>query len=232
MGLFGASLILKPTAEPIIGLVAEYLANNNFLDTSGNGYNGVNNNVTFGSDRHSNPNSAFVLNGTNAFININAALAGLSTTTQGTWSAWIKPVDGTAISEIIMSFGDINGAERIFFANALGKFQNAATLGSNKWILSTSNIVFSDDTWAHVALVQNGTSPVLYIDGVAVAQNFSVSTDKTTWFNDLTGLDNGRIGNLNWNNGGEINHFEGSIDDIKIYNRALSQSEITALANE
>ena len=55
-------------------------------------------------------------------------------------------------------------------------------------------MVFADNTWTHVAITQDGTEPVLYVDGVAVAQTFGVTTDKTVWFNDLIGLDNGRIG--------------------------------------
>jgi len=102
----------------------------------------------------------------------------------------------------------------------------ATNAGTAQWQVDTDNVVFSDDTWTHVALVQNGTLPVLYIDGIAVAQTVSTTTDTTIWFNDLTGLDNGRIGDRNVDNGGETNHFNGIVDKVKIYNRELSANEI------
>ena len=57
----------------------------------------------------------------------------------------------------------------------------------------------------------------LDINGVPVSQAFSTSTDKTYWFNNLSGLDNARIGCGNWNNGGNATFFDGKIDKVWIY---------------
>lgn len=220
---------------PRNGLVAEYLANNNFLDTSGNGYNGVNNNVTFGPDRNSIANSAFVLNGTDAFINIDAALAELSTTTKGTWSCWVKPVDATPSSPTdIIVFGDTNaGTYIIFQLHSNLSFRVALAFnGVDKWVLETDENHFADNVWTHLAVVQDGISAILYVGGVDVNQTFKNQIDKTIWFNNQTGIDNGRIGDRNMGSNGEANHFDGSIDDVRIYDRNLSQAEITALSNE
>lgn len=226
---------MKKVNIPRDGLVAEYLANNNFLDTSGNGYNGINNNVTFGADRNSNPNSAFVLNGTTAFVDIDAALAGLATTTSGTWSAWVKPVDATPTSiEVLITFGDANASEHMRFDMATnGTLEMfARNVSGIKFRLDTDNAVFVNNTWVHVLMVQDGISPILYVGGIAVNQRFSTSTDTTWFFNDSPNLDTGRLGSLDQGGGGNTNHFDGSMSDIRIYNRVLTQEEITILANE
>ena len=44
-------------------------------------------------------------------------------------------------------------------------------------IFETDNVVLALNDWTHVVLVQDGVSPVLYIDGVLVPITFSVSTD-------------------------------------------------------
>jgi len=70
---------------------------------------------------------------------------------------------------------------------------------------------------------------VLYVDGVVPAQTFDVTADKTTWMSDASLLDNARIGDSNSNGGGEGRWFDGSISDVRIYNRALSAEEVKQL---
>jgi len=180
-------------------------------------------------------NRAFNLNGSDDFININDVLTNdLATTTKGTWACWIKPVDATPSSiDILISFNDTDANTFIHIRiKTDGKLRAKATdAGTAQWQLDTDNVVLSDNTYTHIAIVQDGTFPVIYIDGVAVAQTFSTSTDKTIWFNDLAGLDNGRIADRNVDGGGETNHFNGEVDDVRIYNTALTSSEISAIYN-
>ncbi|MEO3810204.1 LamG-like jellyroll fold domain-containing protein [Sphaerisporangium sp. B11E5] len=71
------------------------------------------------------------------------------------------------------------------------------------------------DTWSHIALTYDGTKLRLYLDGTNVAES------------DFTGTlraDGGPLrigGNSVW---GE--HFSGLIDELRVYNRALSATEI------
>lgn len=178
-------------------------------------------------------NEAFLLNGSDDFININDVLTNdLSANTAGTWAAWIKPVDATpAAIDILISFNDTSADEFIHLRiKTTGELlAKAVKAGVNQWTLDTDAAAFSDDTWTHIALVQDGVSPVLYINGVAVAQTFSTSTDKTAWFSDLSGLDNGRIGDRSVDGGGETNHFNGTIDDVRFYNVALSAANILSI---
>ena len=228
-----AEVIPEPDLIPRNGLVAEYLFSGNADDTSGNNYHGTVNGATLTTDRNSNSNSAYSFNGSSNYININAALAGLATNTKGTWSIWVKPTD-VSISMIFLSFSDTVKDSRlwlqIIFSGKLLAFYRK--IGSTKWRLDSDNIVFVNNTWVHIAIVQDAIEPIIYVDGIAVDQTFIVSTDKTLWFNDNALIDNGRIGDYNYNNFGENTFFKGDLDDIRIYNRDLSQAEITILANE
>ncbi len=76
-------------------------------------------------------------------------------------------------------------------------------------------------TWHHLAIVQDGANNIqrLYLDGSASAGS-STAQDCTTSAPFRFGTPDGLDG-----------YFNGSIDDVRFYNRALNQAEITALAN-
>ena len=176
---------------------------------------------------------SMLFNGADKYVNIDSVQAGLAATTTGTWSAWIKPADLLAVvNKWIINFGDTNAATRIsFYITTAGKlvgFAENATV--NQWILAEDNVDLIDTQWNHVVLTQDGVSPVLYINGIAIAQTFSVSTDKTIWTN-MAGLDNGRLGDSNYESSGERFFFDGNIDEVSFWNAALTGPEITELYN-
>jgi len=184
-------------------------------------------------DRNSQSNKAMSFDGSSDYVNIDGIVADVASDTAGTWTAWVKPDSGArGTTQQIMSFGDTNANTKIDFFQSGGVdflYAGARETGTNQWRVLTSANPFSTNTWTHVALVQDGTSPVIYIDGVAVAQTFDFTTDKTYWNNNLSGLDTARIGNLNFDSGGEAQWFDGDIADVRIYNRALSAAEIQTL---
>jgi len=167
--------------------------------------------------------------GSSSFLNIDAVLsASLATTTTGTWIAWIKPVDATpAGNERFISFGDTNADTRINVDVLPAQTFRAIVriTGTTQWQITTDAAAFTDNMWTHITLVQNGTSPVLYIDSVAVATTIA-GPDETSWFNNLSGLDNGRLGSINFNSAGESNHFNGRLGPVKLYDTNLSAALI------
>jgi hypothetical protein len=173
--------------------------------------------------------------GTDDAYDITTVLTGsLSATTKGTWSAWVKPVDATPVAnEAFIVVGDTDGDSQLTaYCNATGDFivllKNSGTI---QWAVETDAAAFSDGTWAHVAVVQDGIEAVLYVDGVAPAQSFSTSVDKTQWINDVAGFDNARIGCRNFNSGGNDLFFNGDIDEVAIHTEALTAAEISAMYN-
>lgn len=175
---------------------------------------------------------SILLDGVDEYINIDAVQTTLASTTVGTWSCWVKPVDGTPLSaQEFIAFGDADANRLLIFLNENGILRGQCNSGGAQWQLDTDSVVFSDNTWTHIAIVQDGISPVLYVDGVAVAQTFITSIDKTVWFNDMIGLDNGNIGRLLFNNGSGIQFLNANIDEILFINRALTSAQIGDIYN-
>lgn len=178
-----------------------------------------------------------VFDGVDEYFNINNTLTNvLSTTTQGTWSFWIKPVDATPASALLpLAFGDTDANEFIVIqldGTSTGKVSLQINKeGVSQFFLRTDNAVLSDNTWSHIAITQPGagSAAAIYIDAVLVPQTLTSGADDDAWFNNLSGLDNGRIGDLNFNSGGEQFHFCGNIDEVSIWNDALSQPEIAEI---
>ena len=170
-----------------------------------------------------------LLDGTAEYVNVDAALTPVASDTQGTMSCWVKPVDATpaALSDLV-AFSDTSGQDRVEIGIEVtnGKFRCFAYDGGPQWFLLTDANPFSDGVWTHCAVTQNGSDPVLYIDGAAPAQTFSVQTDKTLWFGSSANIDNGRIGCRNINSAGNTKFFNGNVSHVSIWNVALSATEI------
>ncbi|MBI4174404.1 MAG: hypothetical protein HY517_02065, partial [Candidatus Aenigmarchaeota archaeon] len=76
-----------------------------------------------------------------------------------------------------------------------------------------------ESRWAHVAMTYNGTNTTFYIDGVQAGVNATPSRT----FSFTTRLGVGARGDLN-------NLFNGSIDEVRIYNYSMTAAEINASA--
>src|SRR3989344_5109617 len=140
-----------------------------------------------------------------------------------TFGAWIKPNSnfGTSGDGIFDTKPAAVGALRVF-GNTGTPAQLCWDIGGNvpDQCLNDTGYNISDWTnqWHHIVLVLSTNSTTrLYVDGVSVGTvSNSVSASSHTF---LVGV---------YNN---TNYFNGLIDDVRIYNRALSASEIQALYN-
>jgi hypothetical protein len=78
----------------------------------------------------------------------------------------------------------------------------------------------NDDDWHHVAGVYDGSRLTMYQDGIGVDSKSLGGRINSNWSRVLIG-ENGQVGNRFWN---------GLIDDVRIYSRALTAQEVEALA--
>ena len=195
------------------------------------GNNGTNNGATVNVAGKINRAYSFTVND---YVNIDAVLTPLSSATQGTWTAWVKPVDATPSSgKQLITFGNAatNTYLTLFIRGTTGTLRALAVDGSApKYDVATDDSLFSDNTWAHIALVQNGVSPVLYVNGVAVSQTVS-GLDQAYWINSFSVLDTARLACLDYNGGGNQFFHDGEIDEVGFWIRALSATEIAYIYN-
>jgi hypothetical protein len=80
-----------------------------------------------------------------------------------------------------------------------------------------------DGNWHHLAGVLDGTQMRGYFDGV-LACTVTITTNPLR-FDRGPDLWVGRLGN-----GGDNYDFDGNIDDVRIYTRALTSAEVAAVA--
>ena len=134
-----------------------------------------------------------------------------------TLSCWIKP-NGTQTSNAGILFSGSNGATGINFrtANQVG-YHWADGAGSYNW---AGGPTLPADVWSHLALVVNGTSATVYLNGIAYTRT---ATHSAVNFNSVfqMGIDRSNTSR----------NFKGQIDEVAMYNRALTQNEVRELMN-
>lgn len=203
------------------GLAAEYLFNNNALDSSGNGYNGVVSGAVITEDRYGEENSAYHFDG----IDDNISLGNTLTTdfTSITVSVWVR-IDSfpTLNAGVLVKTGSTSTSkdwQLDFHINQTPEFAVAEGYGG---VASTSPEAAELDTWYHLVGIYDGETneTAIYVDGVEKDRD----VHSITWSHTTQGLYIGY--------GADIHRFHGDIDDIHIYNRVLTDSEIIALYNE
>ncbi|MDD5771894.1 MAG: caspase family protein [bacterium] len=198
------------------GLVAYYPFNGNANDESGNGNNGVVHGATLTTDRFGNENSAYSFNGKDDYISVadNAVLNPKNITI----SAWIKLSDTKDYKFIIQKYNPNYYNQGYAMAVNLSGVANqpAMWVGGNKWTIGT---FVWDTNWHHITGIYDDSMVRVYIDGrqiVSQAQAADLSYPVSLYI----GTYNGTTGTYN---------FSGLIDDVRIYNRVLSDSEILGM---
>ena len=198
------------------GLKAYYPFSGNANDVSGNNNNGTVTGATLTTDRFGNANSAYGFNGS-SFIDLgNIAGVGYSTTQDISMSFWINEgASGTVISK----YTNLDAPNSNFF---MSKAASAAQLAGNGTNSFTANNI-TDYRWTnYVFIASSGTNKsFLYRNGVLVATG-------TLNANNTLSATKIMLGKLM---GSPSNFFTGKIDDVFIYNRVLSVSEIAQLSN-
>ncbi len=140
-----------------------------------------------------------------------------------TISAWIKPqtpfLDFMAktswdVMRMILNEGGPNNVKAVY---TIGGVSGVLTLSANN--------VISADTWTYVVYTYDGSKTQVYINGLASNSSVNASGALNTNTSDL------QIGC--WCTGGNPSprFYKGSIDDVRIYSRALLASEIAAIYN-
>jgi hypothetical protein len=208
----------RPMVDPgTEGLAAAYYFDADATDSSGNGYDG-----TLLGDAHV-ADGLLVLDGDDDAVDIPRIGGADATFSQLTYSMMVYPtVDQTPLQfSGGLNTNDWNsGAVHIKLNNG---WINVGINGLAGGDLVGTTVVLPD-MWSHLALTVSETEVALYLNGVL--------EDSRALDAPLTNLivGGGVLGA--WNNGGDIQReMTGMMDDVLIYDRALSAAEILYLAN-
>ena len=218
-----------PSYVPTNGLVAHYPFNGNANDESGNAHNGtVMNGAALTADRFGNENKAYSFDGVNDYVSAN--IGSLQAITLSVWINSSEPVQYYPIVAMYaqyMAFIRMSGNNPIYISNGTVGDINTEYLPATPNFIGT-NFNLSFDSWHHIVVVFDNSvgKYELYVDnnliGSAVTTGPVAPTSSTILFgNSVDGIiSDGGAG------------FKGSIDDVDIWNRALSPQEITSIYNQ
>jgi hypothetical protein len=188
-------------------------------DSSGNGHNGsLTNGASFvGTGKIG---GAISFDGVDDYVRVEHSDS-LSLNGELTFSAWVNNSELSWLDTII-SKGERENRLNYWFSTidsniSLGVF-NRTWLGSD-----TAGTSLLPNTWYHVAVTfnNNADSAFFYVDGTQVA---SLTFDA----NPITNSEALYIGRSQYT----TEYWKGMLDEIRIYNRALSASEVKAIYNE
>lgn len=208
-----------PSNIPMNGLKAYFPFNGNALDFSGNDIPTVPLNVSLTTDRNGNPAAAYLFNGSSHIsIESPAAFNGMSAYTV---AAWVAP-SSLNVKQYILTkvtpYRDI--ALRITDGNVPNIHFQPENYGSFLQCYGGPETVKVNE-WVHITGVWSGSMLKIYVNGILKNEvdhsPYSVSWTGGSMF----------IGSID---GCEF--FHGKIDDVLIYDRELSASEIASLASQ
>ncbi len=226
---------------PTNGLVGHWPFSGNASDASGNGHHGT---LQGGPaptvDRFGNQNQAYSFDGVDDYIKI-PHHADLNLDQEFTISAWVKFCDsqingtsdiwGPAIFEKSDTFSLASSTGVSIYALSISNGTNPATfLSQTDGTASAQSSItdLMDGKWHHLSLVisPNATS-YIYVDG---------NRDKTITNSYVFHTNNGEA-TIGYSQLGSYwlfarSYFKGAIDDVRLYNRALNQTEVSALYNQ
>ena len=199
-----------PSALPTNGLISYYPFDNDASDSAG-GNDGSVSGATWTSDGKI--GGAYSFDGVDDFINLGST-AIINKTITYTILAWIKTTnDGTIYSE--QGYG--TNSVTLYFGS------NTFQVGSIGWKITPWVGNVKDGNWHFlVAIFSTDNGHKLYLDGNLDNENTNTDTPPFT--------SNPRIGAFHAGDlGTPVSFFNGIIDEVAIYNRALSASEIQQL---
>lgn len=214
-GINGQGLCLDCDASKAYnnGLEACFPFNGNALDQSGNSNNGTIKGPDAFFDRKGRKDSAFLFNGSHDHITVN----NLFDYSSRTYSVWFRVLNATTVQNVIVSDDPslTNGLTAISVQNT-GTLQVAYSVGST----ATFKADIAYNVWCHASIVVNGSNVTYYLNGKSVYTG-SNNNFKSIHGSGKTVIGGSRDTSTYW--------FNGSIDDIRIYSRALTSVQIDSL---
>ena len=209
------------------GLVGWWKAEGNANDATGSNNGVLRNGAAFAAGQ---VGQAFSLDGSNDYVDglgTAPTFSFIQNTGIFTIEGWVRLDDPDALKEQVIAATTITTADKGYYfsmVNSSGQHQLDLFLTRGEIgipiIDSRSPEGVITAGWHHVAAVGNGSQVTFYVDGVAYPGSGTMGT--------LSSGNSVRAMNIGWD---APFAFDGMIDELAIYNRALSASEIQAIYN-
>ena len=209
---------------PSDGLVAYFPFNGNAIDESGNGNNGTVYGPVLTEDRCGIHHSAYYFDGVNDFIDL---VPGPLLLENYTYSVWACPftIPSYGTHTTMINIGKSIGSSD----QQIGLFNNYSTIRKTGWggtcytSTKSPNGTATDEIpqvheWYNIVLVKNSNLAKLFVNGELLDER---ALSGTTAYGDASAAIGRRTG--------LGRYFHGAIDDIRIFDRPLTDEEVKSL---
>jgi CSLREA domain-containing protein len=223
-----ATVSITVTTFPCTGLVHWYPGDRNASDLVGSGHGTLVNGATFGAGQFGN---GFSFDGVDDFVKLPDNLFPLAASgtdnTPLTFSAWFK----TTTSGVILGqqntnpFINPNSWSPAVYVGADGLLRASVFYGGTGTTL-TSAAAVNDNLFHQVVVTYDGATETLYLDGASVGSRAHTNQIQSAVYKYQLGT--GYTASWPSGNGGWLD-FNGVIDEVQIFNRGLSGSEVQAV---
>lgn len=219
------------------GLVAYYPFNGNTKDSSGNGFDMTNNGASLTTDKNGNTNQAYYFDPAQSSYMVAPTSNNISFDTTLTISLWFKPIS-IAGNKAVIAKVDKSNATGVTFGISWEDFLSNKTWGIitalNTGQVSCDGLtnnaipvfgldysgVFPSNEWSLLTYVYNGRSVKIYKNGDEIYS--------ALYSGAISNCSNGLLYLGRWWDQ-DPQYFKGTMDDVRIYNRALSATQVAAL---
>ncbi|MEI7938094.1 MAG: LamG-like jellyroll fold domain-containing protein [Verrucomicrobiota bacterium] len=203
------------------GLAVYYPFSGNANDASGNGKHGTVHGATLTADRFGIANSAYSFNGVSSEILVPETIFG-ATNAAWTMSVWLTTDSGPYAGDLqIYTKSCANGQAGIGILD--GQIEVAIKTASQAFYIAAAPLL-TNSTMHVVGVYRKGQSLALYVNGVMVTNTPVSNEDLFVSSFPLTSS----LGSYHYN-GGPYEWFRGTMDDFRVYTRALSATEVQQL---
>ena len=192
-------------------------ATSKVTDLTPNGNNGTNNGANLTIDRHSVSEGAMNFDYTNYITIPNSDNLNLNGSNEVTMSAWIKPQNHNSTWHSIISKGSSQQYAITFNDPSQYIHFETNSMSSSCGALNTLYSTVPFNEWSFITATYDGDNKKVYINGVLSATAACTST-----FNSNTQY-------LSIGRDYDNENFYGDIDEVRVYDRALSEDEIKRL---
>jgi PKD repeat protein len=234
------NLSIQVYSNIIDGLMAHYPFNGNANDESGNGHDGINYGATLTNDRFGNESSAYNFDGVDDYMNMGTNINPGKT---ATFAFWIHPENNNTDQSVISKWtgdysppnppGGTNRKRNYSILINQGQDLNGAFSETNN-VPGTQSIVtsiFSDpidyERWQFFVISVDTDTTKLYHNGI-LQNEVETTIDSIAESTIPTIIGNNNYLNNNFNGGA----FKGMIDDIRVFDRVINESQILQLYQE
>jgi Concanavalin A-like lectin/glucanases superfamily/PEP-CTERM motif len=225
--ILAAGLAIAAATPAHADLVAYWSADGTAVDSSGNGHNGtLENGAGYGPGKIG---EAFALNGANQYVSVPASndwAFGSGSFTIGLWANF-NTIESGGVGSLPNTFigaddGGGNQDKWVFSYNSSGSLVfHINSPGSGPIFLSSPDTFTPTlGTWNYYAVTRSGDTFTFYVNGTSLGTVTNSTAVPTVIAAPLT------IGEAEG-----AGYFNGSLDEIRIYNNALTASQIAQLAS-